>query len=193
MHNAIKMPRVIHMLEELTEYLENLLPSYQLRFISSTSLQKTFGSICIVFDRETDAVLLIPYNLQKSFEEVDETPVPENPESLAIRAVAKEAKLKSLSLPKVLGSPIGVPDRQAIDQIFYKYVTLITQFEPEERVSLDSSSEKNSHPLWINRELLAYVFDQEKATPGKSRYHPHRTAYFRFIEYFPLLKDLEKW
>ncbi len=184
---------VIHTLGQLQQYLKNLPPFSQLRFISSTSLQKTFGSICIIFDRKNDAVLLVPYNLKKSHEEVDAVPVPENPESLAIRAMAKEAKLKPTSLPKVLGSPIKVQDRQDTKQVFSKWVTLVTDFESEERVSLDSNSEKNGPPIWLSRELLSYVFEEEVMIRGKFRPHPHKEAYLRFMEYFPLWKDLEKW
>jgi hypothetical protein len=193
MTQTVIRPGVIHTLGQLQQYIKNLLPHFQLRFISSTSLQKTFGSICIVFDKENDAVLLIPYNLKKSHEEVEETPVPENPESLAIRAIAKEAKLKSLSLPQVLGSPMGVPDRQDIDEVFYKYITLITQFEIEERVTLESTSEKNGQPIWISRELLSYVFEEVVIIKNEPRSHPHKEAYLRFMEYFPLFKDMEKW
>ncbi len=187
---TIAEPLIIESLEEL-QYIQSE-PFTQLRFISGTSLNHTFGAICIVYDIDIDAVLVIPYFLKKSHEQLEKIEISENPESLALRLIVKEAEMKS-SRVNVLGSPIGVPDKRSLDQTFFKYIVLITNFEPEDRIEIEVNSTKTGKPVWVKRELLRYIFEEKPLINDFPRKHPHLEAYQRFMEDFPLRSELEQW
>jgi hypothetical protein len=164
--------------ERYDQYIANLPPNTQLRFISKTSLNGDSSyTVPMPHNVHEDYTILVPYYLFKSYLHEPETIVmgfaKETGEQIARKAIMKETCYRAGRIT-MLGDPIPVKNsRPEAIKPFEKNFAVATDYYYNDKLQTIARSKKIGEPVWVHNSLLAKIFEIE--------YHPQKEAYARYM------------
>lgn len=171
--------------DQLTAYIEKEKLPHELRFPSSTSFTGTYSVTTIGYNKEDDSCILVPYFINKSHGESQDSEKRDTPDILARFCFLNETGLEVVGAPKQLGAPYMAKNfNPELEQEFFpRYVMLIDSFKGDLLTKDQIVSEKNGLPIKIDRGLLWRIFEEEVKIGGIQKKHRQYYAYEKFRQY----------
>ena len=162
---------------ELTQYLERLPQNIDLRFPSSTALDKSFSDIFIILHPRHGHVLLTTYFRNKAYIVDDAEVCIESTYNVAHRGIQKETGLLPLEF-EILDEPVLVENtKDSRAGMFAKWIVIVTKFKGRPRSPKQMLSEKNGELVWVAQHLLHEIFLNHE----RDESYPQREVVKKFI------------